>query len=133
MGAVVRYVSAINLPHSHTYLSDIHSGGSVFIARSFPQLICEANLPRCLRSVDFSDFFFPCRVPLSDQSFTYAFLPQDLLRDLFASYGMDLPASLTKPDLTRLAPNDAIPTNIDPSKISYLSGLLIPSIVSVSN
>lgn len=77
--------------------------------------------------VDLSDIF-SCRVPLSDQSFTYAFLPQDLLRDLFAGYGMDLPESLTKPDLTRLAPNDTIPPNIDTSKTSYLSGLFIPFI-----
>ena len=56
----------------------------------------------------------------------YTFLPQDLLRDLFAGYGMDLPASLMKPDLRLLDANDTIPSNIDSSKISYLSEFLIP-------
>lgn len=46
---------------------------------------------------------------------------------MFASYGMDLPALLTKPDFTLLDPNDTIPSNIDPSKISYLSEFLTPS------
>ena len=35
-------------------------------------------------------------------------------------YGMDLPTGLTKPDLTLLDANDTIPSNIDPSTISYL-------------
>jgi len=59
-------------------------------------------------------------IPLSNQSFTYAYLPQNFLGDLFASYGMNLPTSLTKPDLTLLDPNDTIPASIDPLKISYL-------------
>ncbi|KAF9778318.1 hypothetical protein BJ322DRAFT_492827 [Thelephora terrestris] len=59
-------------------------------------------------------------IPQSNQSFTYAFLPQDFLQGLFASYGMNLPTSLTKPDLTLLDPNDTIPATIDPLKISYL-------------
>lgn len=33
---------------------------------------------------------------------------------------MDLPTALTKPDLKRLGANDTIPSNIDPSTISYL-------------
>jgi len=33
---------------------------------------------------------------------------------------MDLPTELTKPDLRNLDANDTIPSNIDPSKISYL-------------
>ncbi|KAF9645600.1 hypothetical protein BDM02DRAFT_490337 [Thelephora ganbajun] len=59
-------------------------------------------------------------IPFSNQSFTYAFLPQDLLRDLFASYGASLPTELTIPNLKLLDANDTIPSNIDPSKISYL-------------
>jgi len=39
---------------------------------------------------------------------------------------MDLPTALTKPDLTRLGVNDTIPSNIDPSTISYLGEFLSP-------
>jgi hypothetical protein len=46
---------------------------------------------------------------------------------------MDLPTSLTKPDLSKLDPNDAIPSHIDPSKISYLGEFLIPSTSFVSD
>jgi hypothetical protein len=70
---------------------------------------------------------------LSKESFTYAFLPQDFLRGLFAGYGMDLPTSLTKPDLKLLDPNDTIPATIDPLKISYLSEFLTSPIYSTSN
>ena len=45
---------------------------------------------------------------------------------------MDIPASLMKPDLQLLDPKDTIPTNIDSSKISYLSEFLIPSTSFVS-
>ena len=37
---------------------------------------------------------------------------------------MDLPTALTKPDLVYLDVNDTIPSNIDPSTISYLGGFL---------
>ena len=46
---------------------------------------------------------------------------------------MDLPASLTKPDLALLDQNDTIPSVIDSSKISYFSGFLIPSTTFLSN
>jgi len=61
-----------------------------------------------------------CRIPLSNQSFTYAFLPQDLLRRLFGVYGMDLPEQLTTPDLEPLDANDTAPPNINTPTISYV-------------
>jgi hypothetical protein len=45
---------------------------------------------------------------------------------------MNLPASLKKPDLSRLE-NNTIPSDIDPSKVSYLRELLIFSTTFVSN
>jgi len=39
---------------------------------------------------------------------------------LFAVYGMDLPKQLATPDLKLLDANDTIPSNIDPSTISYV-------------
>ena len=63
-------------------------------------------------------------MPMSGQNFTYAFIPRDLLRDLFGVYGMDLPARFTEPDLTSLDPNDTIPPNINRSTISYLGETL---------
>jgi len=67
----------------------------------------------------------PVRIPLSSGGYTYAFLPQDFLRGLYGFYGMDLPTELTKPDLTSLSyQNDTIPSNIDPSTISYVSECL---------
>lgn len=59
-------------------------------------------------------------IPQSNLNFTYAFLPQDFLRGLFASHGADLPPSLTKPDLRLLDKNDTIPASIDPLNVSYL-------------
>ena len=55
------------------------------------------------------------------QNFTYTFLPQDLLRGLFGEFHMDLPTKFATPDLRLLDPNDTIPSNMDPSTISYLS------------
>ena len=109
---------------------DIPSGESGFIARSCltHKLICETILPRSLHRVDFLIFSL-YRIPRSPSNFTYAFLPQNFLRGLFAGYGMDLPASLTKSDLTLLDPNDTIPSVIDSSKMSYLSEFLIPSTI----
>ena len=73
-----------------------------------------------------------CRIPFPSQRFTFTFIPQDLLQDLFANYGMELPASLKKPDLTRLE-NNTIPSDIDPSKVSYLREFLILSTSFMSN
>jgi len=53
--------------------------------------------------------------------YTYTFIPQDFLQGLFGVYGMDLPTEFTKPNLSGLAANDTIPSNINPSTISYIS------------
>jgi len=71
----------------------------------------------------FADLLLP-RIPFSNQSYTYAFIPQDFLRRLFGVFGMDLPAKLTKPDLSGLDVNYTTPSNIDPSKISVLGEFL---------
>ena len=67
-------------------------------------------------------------MPLSNQNFTYIFLPQDLLRGLFGVYGIDLPAQFTEPKLGDLDPDDTIPSNIDTSTISYLGEFLSVSL-----
>lgn len=99
---------------------DIPSGESGSIARNCPtqRLTCEETC-RTFLWIDFLILFcFSCRIPSSNGSYTYVFLPQNFLRDLFASYGTNLPPSLSKSDLD---PNDTIPASIDPSEISYLS------------
>lgn len=74
------------------------------------------------------------RIPLSNQSFTYAFLPQDFLRGLFGTYGIGLPTQLAWPDLQSLHANDTIPSNIDPSTISILGETsLAPLVFFTSN
>ena len=71
---------------------------------------------------------------MSNQHYTYVFVPQDVLRDLFGVYGMDLPTQLAKPDLSQLDANDTIPSNVDPSRISYVGELLsAPSAFFVAN
>ena len=47
---------------------------------------------------------------------------------------MDLPTPLTKPDLSKMDANDTIPSNIDPSKISYVGEpLSVPPASFVAN
>ena len=66
----------------------------------------------------FADLFLP-RIPLSNQSFTYAFVPRDFLRGLFGACGLDLPTRFTTPGLGLPNQNDTIPSNINISTISY--------------
>ena len=74
------------------------------------------------------------RVPISNQLFTYAFIPQNFLRSLYGVYGLDLPTQFTKPDLSLLGTNDAFPSNIDPSSISYVGEFFsAPTSLRVSN
>ena len=47
-------------------------------------------------------------------------------------YGMDLPTQFTKPDIG-LYDGDSVPSNIDPSKISYASEFLLAHLGFLSN
>ena len=124
-GQLLRYASSVEGLSRFPDISiplDIPSGVSGYTARSCltPKLTCEPTYHALKADL----LILPRRIPFSNQSFTYAYLPQDFLRGLFAEYGMPLPVSLTKPDLTLRDPNDAIPAEIDPSEISYLSEFL---------
>ena len=70
-----------------------------------------------------AEFFLPS-IPISNRNFTYAFIPRDFLRGLFGVLNMDLPTRFMKPDVDDLDVNDTIPSDIDPSTISYLGGFL---------
>jgi len=74
--------------------------------------------------------FLP-RIPgLANRGYTYVFIPRDFLRDLFGTYGMDLPAELMKPVISpsQFPANETIPSNIDLSTISSIGELLsVPS------
>ena len=70
---------------------------------------------------------FPSRVPYSSAGYTYIFVPRDFLRGLFGAYGMDLPTQFTEPNLA-LKDNDTIPSNIDPSTISYVGEFSLASL-----
>jgi len=76
---------------------------------------------------------FPPRIPLSSRNFTYAFIPLNFLRGLLGKYGMCLHPHFATPDLTAPDPNDAIPSNIDPSTISYICRSSASLVFSVSN
>ena len=54
----------------------------------------------------------------------YTFVPQDFLRGLFGASGLDLPTGFAKEELYG---NDSIPSDIDPSTISYLGEFLLAS------
>ena len=63
-------------------------------------------------------------MPESYKRYTYAYIPLDFLRGVFGAYGMELPAQLTKPDFSEILANDTgMPSNIDPSTISYVGEL----------
>lgn len=66
------------------------------------------------------------REPLSLQSYTYAFLPQSLLRSIFSTFSLDLPQDLLTPDLSALDAKDTIPLNIDQNSLSYISKPSLP-------
>ena len=63
--------------------------------------------------------FLPRLPNLPNRTYTYAVLPRDFLQGLFKVYGMDLPTRLTEPNI-----DDTIPSNIDPSTISYIGEFL---------
>ena len=67
----------------------------------------------------FAELFFP-RIPLSNQSFTYVFIPRDFLRGLFGTYGMDLPKGFASSPFFMIDANDSVPPNIDPSTIAWI-------------
>jgi len=56
---------------------------------------------------------------------TYAFVPRNFLRGLFALLDTDLPERFTEPDFKGLSPDDTIPSNIDPSTISVICAFLL--------
>jgi len=65
-------------------------------------------------------------MPLSSQNYTYVFIPQDFLQGLYGV--VDLPSLLTEPDFHNVDANDTIPSNIDPSTISYVCEFLSVSL-----
>ena len=73
-------------------------------------------------------------MPLSSQNFTYAFVPRDFIRGLFAVYDMDLPTQFTESPLYMVDANDTVPPNIDPSTTSVIGEFLsAPLAFFVSN
>ena len=105
-------------------LLDTPSGESEFTARGCQTLesTCDTTRHPFVRA---NLLICSPRVPLSSRNPTYVFVPRDFLRGLFGVYGMDLPHRFAEEDFTGLGvDNDTIPSNVDPSTISYVGEFL---------